>query len=180
MATAHLIPAAEQHRHISVEEYLRTSYRPDCDYVDGEVLERNLGEYDHARIQTLISYIFMANRVAWNINAVVECRYQVKPTRFRVPDIAVLPADTKVDRIIRSAPLICIEILSPEDTWRRMEIKINDYLEAGVRNVWIIDPETREAFRCDETGHHRITSGELTVPETPIQISLAEVFSALD
>ena len=28
---------------VSVEEYLHTSYRPDCDYVDGEVQERNLG-----------------------------------------------------------------------------------------------------------------------------------------
>ena len=36
---------------ISVAEYLSTSYRPDCDYVDGEVQERNLGEYDHANIQ---------------------------------------------------------------------------------------------------------------------------------
>ena len=36
---------------ISVEEYLKTSYRPDCDYVDGEVRERNFGEYDHSRPQ---------------------------------------------------------------------------------------------------------------------------------
>jgi hypothetical protein len=36
---------------ISVEEYLRTSYRPDCDYVDGEVLERNVGERDHSKLQ---------------------------------------------------------------------------------------------------------------------------------
>ena len=36
---------------VSVREYLSTSYRPDCDYVDGVVVERNLGEYDHARLQ---------------------------------------------------------------------------------------------------------------------------------
>ncbi len=44
---------------ISVEEYLRTSYRPDCDYVDGEVLERNVGELDHSWLQTALSaYLF--------------------------------------------------------------------------------------------------------------------------
>jgi hypothetical protein len=39
---------------ISVEEYLSTSYRPDCDYVDGLVEERNLGEYDHAAVQSAL------------------------------------------------------------------------------------------------------------------------------
>ena len=34
---------------ISVEQYLATSYRPDCDYVDGRIEERNLGKLDHSR-----------------------------------------------------------------------------------------------------------------------------------
>jgi hypothetical protein len=42
MATRALIP---------VEVYLTTVYRPDCDYVDGEVLERNLGGRKHSQIQ---------------------------------------------------------------------------------------------------------------------------------
>ena len=37
---------------VSIEEYLSTSYRPDCDYVDGEVRERNLGEYPHSNLQS--------------------------------------------------------------------------------------------------------------------------------
>jgi hypothetical protein len=40
---------------VSIQEYLNTSYRPDRDYVDGVVLERNFGEYDHARLQTEIA-----------------------------------------------------------------------------------------------------------------------------
>jgi len=36
---------------VSVSEYLETSYRPDVDYVDGELLERNVGELDHSRLQ---------------------------------------------------------------------------------------------------------------------------------
>ena len=46
---------------ISVEEYLRTSYRPDCDYVDGEVLERNVGEKSHAKLQKAI-LLFLSAR----------------------------------------------------------------------------------------------------------------------
>ena len=36
---------------VTVEEYLATTWRPDCDYVDGEVLERNLGQTDHSELQ---------------------------------------------------------------------------------------------------------------------------------
>jgi hypothetical protein len=36
---------------ISVEEYSSMSYRPDCDFVDGEVIERNFGTKDHSKLQ---------------------------------------------------------------------------------------------------------------------------------
>jgi hypothetical protein len=43
---------------ISVEEYLSATYRPDCDYVDGLVLERNLGEKPHARLELFFGRFF--------------------------------------------------------------------------------------------------------------------------
>ena len=46
---------------IPVSEYLATTYRPDCDYVDGEIQERNLGEYDHGRIAIAGSHFFSEN-----------------------------------------------------------------------------------------------------------------------
>ena len=36
---------------MAANEYLATSYRPDREYVDGAVVERNLGEHDHSRLQ---------------------------------------------------------------------------------------------------------------------------------
>ena len=44
---------------ISVREYRHTSYSPDCDYVDGRIEERNLGEYDHALLQTLLGQLLV-------------------------------------------------------------------------------------------------------------------------
>ncbi len=52
---------------ISVEEYLATSYRPDCDYVDGEVVERNLGEQDHSWLQAALGSYFFVRRKEWNV-----------------------------------------------------------------------------------------------------------------
>jgi len=58
---------------ISEQEYLSTAYSPDCDYVDGEVQERNLGEWDHSSAQTLLAGYFVARR----------------PTCYRIPDVCV-------------------------------------------------------------------------------------------
>jgi hypothetical protein len=41
---------------ISVSEYLKTTYRPDCDFVDGRIEERNVGEHDHAALQAALIY----------------------------------------------------------------------------------------------------------------------------
>lgn len=43
---------------ISVEEYLGTCYRPDREYLEGQVKERNLGEYNHARLESTLSHYF--------------------------------------------------------------------------------------------------------------------------
>ncbi len=36
---------------ISIEEHLQTSYRPDCEYIDGEVRKKNVGRWKHSRVQ---------------------------------------------------------------------------------------------------------------------------------
>jgi Uma2 family endonuclease len=111
---------------ISVEEYLHTSYHPDCDYVDGEVLVRNLGEYDHARLQSVIAVHFENNYWSKGFIAVVEQRVQVAPTRFRVPDVCVTFAEKPMEQIFRKPPLLVIEILSPEDRVSTSQDKIDD------------------------------------------------------
>jgi hypothetical protein len=74
---------------ISVEEYLRTSYRPDCDYVDGKVIERNLGEKSHAKLQKALLLFLSARERELGIWAIQEQHVQVSAKRFRIPDICV-------------------------------------------------------------------------------------------
>lgn len=165
---------------ISVAEYLSTSYRPDCDYVDGEVQERNLGEYDHAKIETFLSFFFYGKRKEWGIRVVSEIRVQVRPTRFRIPDVCVLAGDAPTEQIIRHPPLLCIEVLSPSDTIARMRDRIRDYLEMGVRQVWLFDPASRSAMICEGSTMTEQTEGSLRLPGTAMAIALAEVFGVLD
>ncbi|MGC2212569.1 MAG: Uma2 family endonuclease [Silvibacterium sp.] len=165
---------------ISIEEYLASSYRPDCDYVDGEVQERSLGEKEHAIIQAVLTYLFMRNKGAWSVEVYPGLRVQVSATRFRVPDITVTRAGLEWERILRTPPLLLIEILSPEDTLARLRQRVDDYLRFGAENVWAIDPEARKAYLCSSTGFQEPEGGVLAIPATPICVVLNELFAELD
>ena len=73
----------------TIQEYLTSVYESDCDYVDGEVQERNTGTFDHSRLQGAVFAYFYNRRKEWGITVVPEQRVQVSPTRFRVPDVCV-------------------------------------------------------------------------------------------
>ena len=70
--------------HIPLQEYLSTSYRPDCEYVDGEIRERNVGKYEHARVQALLARWFGNHEQEWGVQVVTEQRVQVSPTRVGI------------------------------------------------------------------------------------------------
>jgi Uma2 family endonuclease len=173
------VPESEE-PFVTIEEYLHTSYRPDCDYVDGRIEERNLGEYDHGLLQIILGHLFIQHREDWGIRAVTDVRMQVSRSRFRVPDLMVLRADAPKERIIRNPPLIAIEILSPEDRLSRVQTRIDDFLVFGVENIWIFDPERRMAYTATSGGLHPVRSNELSVPGTPIRVVLSELFAELD
>ncbi len=169
---------------VSVEDYLRTSYRPDRDYVDGEIEEKIVGEGTHSIVQWFLAGTFFVNAEAWGITGRPECRVQVAPTRFRVPDLTILRRGLPREEILRMPPLLIIEILSPEDTILRLQQRVADYVQFGVEHLWIIDPNTRRAYVADAHGFHEPAEGSatatLTVAGTAIAVSLAELWRELD
>ncbi|SRR6266567_52632 len=163
----------------TVREYLRTSWSPDREFVDGRIEERNLGEREHSRIQGYLTALFWMRRAEWGIEVFPELRTQTQARRFRVPDVLVTHAEDKFERYVTNAPLIAIEILSPEDRLTAMQAKAEEYRGLGVENIWMIDPERRIAYRHTGASLEEV-SGELNVPNTPIRIVLSELFAELD
>ncbi len=170
MATSTLVP---------LNEYLQTSYRPDCDWIDGEVKERNGGEGQHSNIQKFFIVYFAIRAEELGVQVWPEQRVQVAATRFRVPDVTVMRASDPFEAIITVAPLLCIEILSKDDRMSEIEERAMDYLAMGVPMVWIVDPLRRTAFVSDASGQRQVAE-ELTVPRTGIRVTVAEVFAELD
>lgn len=165
---------------VSLEEYLATSYRPDCDYVDGEIEERNVGEFDHSVVQGLLFALFFRNRGEWQIRVSPEQRVRLGTRRVRVPDVCVMRADLPREQVITHPPLICIEIVSPKDTLRRLRARVEDYFNFGTQHVWIVDPGMRKAYVCSRTGFQEPEDGVLQIPGTPIRVVLSELFAELD
>jgi Uma2 family endonuclease len=166
---------------VSVEEYLRGDYHPDVDYVDGQLEDRNLGEDDHSALQRALLFYFQPHRDEWNIRVVQEVRMRISATRYRVPDICILSRGLPKEQIITQPPLAVIEILSPEDRLRRLQDRIRDYLEFGVKSVWILDPLEKNGLNC--TSPHLADWKQQTVfsiEGTPISMDLPTVFATVD
>jgi Uma2 family endonuclease len=160
---------------VSVEEYLSTDYSPDVDYVDGELVDRNVGESDHGRLQALLIGVLLALESKLGLKVFVETRVQISPTRFRVPDICVFTQPAPREKIFTTPPFLCIEILSPDDRMSRVQKKIDDYLGFGVRYVWVVDPETTRAWIYTRDGITEARDGVLRTENPDIAVPMSEV-----
>ena len=171
MATGTLIP---------LSEYLGHSFRPDCDYIDGELQERNLGEQDHSDLQSQLVVLLSSPECKRYFRANSELRVQVKATRYRVPDVCVRLLSAPSEQIVRTPPALCIEVLSPDDRASRVRERVREFLEMGVAEVWVVDAEARSVTVCAGATMVEHTTGGLRVAETPIVLELAEIFRVLD
>ena len=113
---------------VSVEEYLRTSFSDgDREYVDGRIIQRNLGERDHSRVQRKVIGYFAAREQTLATYCFPAQRVQVKPTRFRVPDVCVYIGAEPAEQVFRTPPFLAVEILSKDDRAGDVAEKIKDY-----------------------------------------------------
>ena len=166
---------------ITVEEYIHTPFDgPDRDYVDGEVLERNMGELPHARLQMRLANVLSALADRLGLQVLPEIRIQVSPTRFRVADLAVWRAGPIGERIPTVPPFLVAEILSPDDRLVRLQPRIRDYLAHGVGWVWVIDPDERRALSYTPADPGGTLVDELRTENPEMTIPLADLLSVVD
>jgi Uma2 family endonuclease len=154
--------AAAQPTYVPLEVYLRSSFEPDAEYVDGVIEERPMGEYDHSSWQYAIQLWFAQHAHEWAIRVRPELRVQVGRNRFRVPEVAVLDRNLAVEQIVTHPPIAVFEILSPDDSLNRMMTKLADYERMGIRTILVLDPNGQ---------HFRYLDGKLEpLPPEPFDL----------
>ncbi len=132
---------------MSVEEYLRSSFEPDAEFIDGVIEERTVGEDEHSAWQSAIVGFFVPRAREWNIRVRPELRTKTSERRYRVPDIAILDASLPRAPIATAPPLVIFEILSPEDRIARLVVRLADFESMGVQAIYVIDPADGSLLR---------------------------------
>jgi Uma2 family endonuclease len=171
--------AAAQPAYVPLEVYLKSSYEPDAEYVDGVIEERPMGENEHSAWQHALDVWFGQHEKEWGIRVRPELRVQVASHSFRVPDLALLDRSLPSERFATHPPIAVFEILSPEDSLNRMMTKLADYERMGIRTIPILDPNGQ---------HFRFLAGRLEplprepfdLPGSACRFDLAEIEKLLD
>jgi Uma2 family endonuclease len=138
---------------VAVEVYLRTSYDPDVEYVDGALVERNVGERRHSRLQGFLVALLMAREAQGRFHVYPEQRVRLSArTTYRIPDVGVMALPYPAEPVFSQPPHLVIEIVSPDDRPGDMLAKVAEYLNFGVPHVWIPDPYRRRLQETDSDG----------------------------
>jgi Uma2 family endonuclease len=163
---------------VSIDEYLTTTYRPDCDFVDGVLLDRNLGTNDHSELQGAVYRWLWERRPELGLRPVMEQRIRVSSRRYRIPDVCVVPEPKPNEQIFTEPPYICVEVLSPDDSFRTLQDRLDDFLKMGVPNIWVLDPASRRGWSITREGHFEALDGVLRTSDTRVTMPLRELFES--
>jgi Uma2 family endonuclease len=164
---------------VPVEEYLRTTYDPDREYVDGQLLERHVGEHDHSFLQILIGAELNGRRRERGFRVFSEQRVRVSDEpRLRIPDLCVKALPYHKTPVLERPDLV-IEIVSPDDEMLELLEKIGDYQAAGIPHIWVVDPYKRSLIEADPSGIRKPAAKVLATPLVG-EVDFAALFQQLD
>jgi len=162
---------------VPVDQYLNMSFDgPEPDYLDGEIIERHLGSKKHSKAQRRLLLFFEALRQSCSLEVYPEITLRISPTHYRVADLAVfLGDDTGSDPYPTRAPEFAVEVVSENDRYVDIQLKLAEYYRWGVKNIWLADPWTRKLAIFDSSGLHEVPAFEIA--ELGVKLSAAEIFA---
>jgi Uma2 family endonuclease len=160
---------------LSVEEYLHTSYSPDREYRNGVLIERNVGDTNHSRVQTKLARYAGNRETQWKIEVFLELRIRVREDWYPLPDVCFYELPAPQEKVPSRMPLLWIEILSDEDRMIDVWDRARQVVECGSPYFWMINPNTLESELRTSSGQSLVANQTLTITDSPIVIPLLEV-----
>ena len=133
---------------LTPEDLLRLPNGVDYELVDGQLAERTMGtesSWIALQLGALLTVHCNARKLGWvfGADAGFQC-FPDAPDKVRKPDVSFV----RFDRLpggppkghCRVAPDLAVEVISPNELYSAVEEKVDEYLAAGVKLVWVIDP----------------------------------------
>ena len=165
-------------RHVATEDDLRAVPKDGNIYelVDGEIRVSPAGDRHSAVAMAVGARLFAfvkQHRLGHVMGA--DAGYRLPGGNVRSPDASFVatgrfPNDRPTNDWGSLAPDLAVEVISPGDRTRHVLDKIGEYLTAGVRMVWLIDPQKqrgtsyRTLFDVRQLGPDDFLEGEDVVP----------------
>lgn len=163
--------APQTERLYTADDLLAMEGETGYELVDGKLVELDLGYESQIVIIRLGRYIqaYLDTNPIGDAGAEVGLAIFGSPRRLRRPDLAFTRRDRLPDGKIPTghltvAPDLVVEVVSTHDVAQELEIKVNEYLAAGVRLVWIVYPSSRTVIvrRPDSSALALTPNAELT------------------
>ena len=158
---------------IPIEEYLRTVYEPDAEFVDGRIVERSMPEDPHSAVQVRLVQLFTPVSPSNNLYLRTELRMRLSAARIRIPDFAVFRGKP-AELVPSSPPLVVVEIASREDRQVQIIQKLEEYRSWGVSHIWLADPWQRQLSVYGDTGLTAVESFQLA--DFDLKIAATDIF----
>jgi Uma2 family endonuclease len=120
--------------------------------VKGELRKMSPSGSEHGativNITVLLAQDVRARKLGVCFGAETGFKLASDPDTVRAPDVAFIrseriPETGLPKKFWPGAPDLAVEVLSPGDTRREVDEKVEDWLEAGVLAVWVINPKQR-------------------------------------
>jgi Uma2 family endonuclease len=120
-----------------------------CELVQGTIVEKAMGQLESELTGLLIYYlhVFLASHDLGRIY-LPDAPFELRKNLIRMPDIAFvshakIPSGSRKQAVATWVPDLAVEILSKGNTQREIDRKLQEYLDAGVQIVWVVDPRKR-------------------------------------
>lgn len=139
------------HQITTADELFQASGLGRCELVRGELFMMSPAGFEHGQIAGLLCLRlgqYVENRALGTVTG-AETGFLISrsPDTVRAPDVAFIRAERLPSAPIRGffpgAPDLAVEVLSPNDVPREVAAKTREWLDAGCRAVWVIDPLAR-------------------------------------
>lgn len=153
--------------------------------IDGEVVEMSPVGGPHAKLQVrLVLRVgpHLERTRQGEVFVELGFRLSVDPDTVRAPDVAFISAEQLRERPLGQGfyggyPDLAVEVISPGDTPKEIEDKVQAYFRAGTRLIWLAYPERRTVRvrypdgRTHVLHSNDVLSGEDVLPGLEVRLS---------
>jgi len=159
-----------------------------CELLDGRVVTLPLSNWGHGRTMARITSQLEGHVALLRLGEVLSGDTGIilarNPDRVRAPDVCFFAAERLTPDVpdtgfLEIVPDLVIEVVSPNDTFTEVQQKTAEWLRAGVRLVWLLNPQTRTVLASTSLDPDRVYHEDDTLTGEPVLPGFSVLVSEL-